>query len=127
MFSVKVPVISPVAAGTAVTVTVFVTGADAPETVYVITDEPTVNPVITPVFASTVATAGVALVKVPPVVVLENVVVFPTMTLSVPVNGAIVIGGQFYINQQAQIFTKTNAAFEQANTATPTVIRGGSF
>lgn len=42
-------------------------------------------------------------------------------------NGAIVIGGQFYINQQAQIFTKTNAAFEQANTATPTVIRGGSF
>lgn len=42
-------------------------------------------------------------------------------------DGAIAIGGQFYINQQSQIFTKTNAAFEAANTATPTVIIGGSF
>ena len=42
-------------------------------------------------------------------------------------DGAIAIGGQFYINQQAQIFNKTNAAFEQANTASPTVIRGGNF
>ena len=31
-------------------------------------------------------------------------------------NGAIAIGGQFYVAQQAQIFTKVNAAFEQANT-----------
>ena len=42
-------------------------------------------------------------------------------------DGAIAVGGYFYIDQQAQIFTKTNAAFEQANTATPTVIRGGDF
>jgi hypothetical protein len=42
-------------------------------------------------------------------------------------DGAIAVGGQFYIDQQTKIFTKTNAAFEQANTATPTVIRGGSF
>ena len=42
-------------------------------------------------------------------------------------NGAIAIGGQFYVNQQSLIFNKTNAAFEQANTATPTVIRGGNF
>ncbi len=41
-------------------------------------------------------------------------------------NGAIVIGGQFYINQQSLIFTKTNAAFEQANIG-PAVIIGGSF
>ena len=42
-------------------------------------------------------------------------------------DGAIIIGGQFYINQQAQIFTKTNAAFAAANTAAPLVIIGGSF
>lgn len=41
--------------------------------------------------------------------------------------GVLPIGGQFYINQQAQIFTKTNAAFEAANTAAPLVIIGGSF
>ena len=42
-------------------------------------------------------------------------------------NGAIAVGGQFYIDQQSKIFIKTNAAFEAANTAAPTVIRGGSF
>ena len=42
-------------------------------------------------------------------------------------NGAIAIGGQFYLDQQAKIFIKTNAAFEAANTAVPTVIRGGDF
>jgi hypothetical protein len=31
-------------------------------------------------------------------------------------NGAIAIGGQFYLDQQAQIFTKANAAFTAANT-----------
>ena len=31
-------------------------------------------------------------------------------------NGAIAIGGQFYVAQQAQIFTKVNAAFLHANT-----------
>ena len=31
-------------------------------------------------------------------------------------NGAIVIGGQFYVAQQGQIFDKTNAAFAAANT-----------
>ena len=45
-----------------------------------------------PVLASIVATAGVALVKVPPVVVLEKVVVVPTTILSVPFKGATVIG-----------------------------------
>ena len=41
-------------------------------------------------------------------------------------NGAIAVGGQFFINQQSLIFNKTNAAFEQANTG-PTNIRGGNF
>jgi len=42
-------------------------------------------------------------------------------------NGAIAVGGQFFINQQSLIFNKTNAAFEQANTVAPAVINGGSF
>lgn len=42
-------------------------------------------------------------------------------------NGAIAVGGQFYIDQQSKIFIKTNAAFEAANTAAPAVIRGGNF
>jgi hypothetical protein len=39
-------------------------------------------------------------------------------------NGAIAIGGQFYVNQQAQIFTKVNAAFEQANTGSGSASAG---
>ena len=42
-------------------------------------------------------------------------------------NGAIAVGGQFYVAQQALIFNRTNAAFEQANTATPATIQGGTF
>ena len=42
-------------------------------------------------------------------------------------NGAIAVGGQFYLDQQAKIFAKINAAFEQANTAVPTVVQGGTF
>lgn len=42
-------------------------------------------------------------------------------------NGAIAVGGQFYIDQQSKIFIKTNAAFEAANIAAPAVIRGGNF
>ena len=41
-------------------------------------------------------------------------------------DGAIAIGGQFYLDQQSKIFVKTNAAFEQANTG-PANIRGGNF
>ena len=39
-------------------------------------------------------------------------------------NGAIAIGGQFYVAQQAQIFTKVNAAFEQANTGSGSASAG---
>jgi hypothetical protein len=39
-------------------------------------------------------------------------------------NGVIAIGGQFYVNQQAQIFTKVNAAFEQANTGSGSASAG---
>src|SRR6478736_1152132 len=78
---------SPVAAGMAPTVKVFVTISD-PGTLYVITVDPVDIAVITPVLASIVATAGFELEKVPPGVALEKVVVPPTITLSVPVKGA---------------------------------------
>ena len=45
---------------------------------------PAETPVTTPVVGLTVATASVALVHVPPEVVLLNVVVFPTQTVFVP-------------------------------------------
>ena len=32
-------------------------------------------------------------------------------------DGVLPIGGQFYVDQQAQIFAKTNAAFNTANSA----------
>ena len=46
---------------------------------------PANTPVATPVVEPIVATVGVALVHVPPVVASDNVVVAPTHTLSVPV------------------------------------------
>ena len=36
---------------------------------------------------------------------------------------AIAIGGKFYVDQQAQIFTKANAAFNAANNASDTWVR----
>ena len=37
--------------------------------------------------------------------------------------GSIAIGGQFYVNQQGQIFDKANAAFNAANSAVDTWVR----
>ena len=45
---------------------------------------PAATPVTTPVVESTVATPSVPLVQVPPEVVLEKAVVFPTQTVVVP-------------------------------------------
>jgi hypothetical protein len=50
---------------------------------------PVATPVTTPVAASTVAIAGVLLVQVPPVGVLDNVRVPPTHAVAVP---AIAVG-----------------------------------
>jgi hypothetical protein len=56
--------------------------------VYVIIDVPEDTPVTTPVPATTVATAGVALLQVPPAVASLSVVVDPAQTLVVPVIAA---------------------------------------
>jgi hypothetical protein len=52
---------------------------------------PAATPVITPVLELTVATDGVPELYVPPVVVLEKVVVLPTQTVFVPVK-AVTVG-----------------------------------
>jgi hypothetical protein len=39
-------------------------------------------------------------------------------------NGAIAIGGQFYVDQQSQIFAKTNAAFSAANSGSGAAAAG---
>src|SRR5665647_2384158 len=71
-------------AGNGLTVTVAVTKHPVGK-VYDITDVPPDTPVTTPVPATTVATAGVALLHVPPAVASANVVVKPTHTFVVPV------------------------------------------
>jgi hypothetical protein len=53
-------------------------------------------PVITPVLALMVATDGVPELYVPPVVVLEKVVVLPTQTVFVPVKAA-TVGNAFTV------------------------------
>jgi len=50
----------------------------------VITDVPALTPVTTPVPATTVATAGLALLQLPPGEAFVNVVVEPTHTSNVP-------------------------------------------
>jgi hypothetical protein len=42
-------------------------------------------------------------------------------------DGVIAIGGQFYLDQQAQIFTKTNLAFAAANTANTKATSAGEY
>jgi len=79
----NVPVI---AAGIGLTVTVLVTKQPVPK-VYDITDVPPDTPVITPP-AVIVATAGVALLHVPPPVASLKVVVEPAHTVAVPVMAA---------------------------------------
>ena len=82
--SVRVPVI---AAGSGFTVTVAVTKQPVGK-VYEITEVPADTPVTTPVDELTVATAGVALLQVPPAVALLNVVVDPAHSVRVPVIAA---------------------------------------
>ena len=69
--------------GNAFTVTVAFTAQPVPN-VYDITDVPADTPVTTPP-ALIVATAGVALLQVPPAVASANTVVKPAQTLNVPV------------------------------------------
>ena len=69
--------------GTALTVIVTVVLQPA-AVVYVMTLVPLATPVTSPVEASTVATAMVPLLKVPPVILGVKVVVEPTQTLVVP-------------------------------------------
>lgn len=86
------------ALGAAVTVTVRVAVAleqpPVPVTVYVITEVPAVNPLIAPVDALIVATAGVPLLHEPPETVDVKVVLPPTqipwVPLRVPALGAVV-------------------------------------
>ena len=42
-------------------------------------------------------------------------------------DGVLPIGGQFYVNQQGQIFDKANAAYQAANSVNITSIQGGTF
>lgn len=77
------PLFEAVGDGSALTVTVVLT-EQLVGRVYVITEVPAVTPVTTPVEGLTVATAGVALLQVPPGVALLNVVVALTHTLVVP-------------------------------------------
>jgi hypothetical protein len=79
MQTVSVP---PIAAGKGLTVTVAVTRQPVGN-VYDITDVPAVTPVTTPA-PVIVATAGVALLHVPPAVASVKVVVDPTQTDNVP-------------------------------------------
>ena len=81
--TVVVPVII---AGNGLTVTVVVTKHPVAN-VYDITDVPDVTPVTTPP-ALIVATAGVALLQVPPAVTSANAVVEPAHTVTVPVIAA---------------------------------------
>jgi hypothetical protein len=71
----------------AVIVTVFVVVLTQPPTVteYVITDVPAVTPVTDPVAAFTVALAGVALLHVPPAVVLVHMPELPIHNGDTPV------------------------------------------
>jgi hypothetical protein len=82
----KAPVIAP---GCAFTVTTFVTG-DPHQIPYDIVAVPAEIPVTTPEVASIVATVGLALVHVPVLVVLVNVVVPPSHTVAVPAIAATV-------------------------------------
>lgn len=67
--------------------TVCVTKQPVPK-VYVITEDPAKTPVTTPLSAFIVATAGVPLLQVPPVVAELSVTVEPAHTLKVPVISA---------------------------------------
>ena len=42
-------------------------------------------------------------------------------------DGVLPIGGQFYINQQGQIFDKANAAYQAANSVNIPSLQGGTF
>jgi hypothetical protein len=80
------PIADAICCSVIVTVVVAVDALHPPVAaiVYVITVVPVDTVVTTPVFASIVATAGVALLHVPPGVVLVNVVLEPKQTAVVP-------------------------------------------
>ncbi len=84
--------------GGAVTVTVNVAVAfeqpPDPDTIYVIVDVPAIKPEIAPVDASIVATVGVPLLHVPPVIVELNDEVPPTHIVCVPDKVPALNGGQ---------------------------------
>jgi hypothetical protein len=66
-----------------------------PDTIYVIVDVPAIKPEIAPVDASIVATVGVPLLHVPPVIVELNDEVPPTHIVCVPDKVPALNGGQF--------------------------------
>jgi hypothetical protein len=75
------------------TVTTVVADAEHPKplvTLYDIVDVPIATPDTIPDVVPTVATAGVLLLHVPPVVALDSVVVEPAQTFNVPVIAATV-------------------------------------